>query len=41
MVESVQFVIRIPGVSEAEEPEIAVEEEIEKSLGEKFLDLFR
>lgn len=40
-VESVQFVIRIPGISEAEEPEIAVEEEIEKSLGEKFIDLFR
>ena len=40
-VESVQFVIRIPGVSEAEEPEIVVEEETEKSLGEKFLDLFR
>ena len=40
-VESVQFVILIPGISEAEEPEIAVEEEIEKSLGEKFLDLFR
>ena len=41
MVESVQFVIRIPGVSEAEDPEIVAEEEIEKSLGEKFLDLFR
>ncbi|MGN0803674.1 MAG: hypothetical protein ACI4MF_13865 [Candidatus Faecivicinus sp.] len=40
-VESVQFVIRVPGVSEAEEPEIVVEEEPEKSLGEKFLDLFR
>lgn len=40
-VESVQFVIRIPGVSEAEEPEEIVEEEPEKSLGEKFLDLFR
>ena len=36
-----QFVIRIPGVSEAEEPEIVVEEEPEKSPGEKFLDLFR
>ena len=36
-----QFVIRIPGVSEAEDPEIVAEEEIEKSLGEKFLDLFR
>ena len=36
-----QFVIRIPGISEAEEPEIAVEKESEKSLGEKFLDLFR
>ena len=40
-VESVQFVIRIPGVSEAEAPEVVVEEETEKSLGEKFLDLFR
>ena len=40
-VESVQFVIRVPGVSEAEAPEVVVEEEAEKSLGEKFLDLFR
>ena len=40
-VESVQFVIRIPGIIEAEEPEIIVEEEPEKGPGEKFLDLFR
>ena len=33
--------IRIPGIIEAEEPEIIVEEEPEKGPGEKFLDLFR
>lgn len=39
-VELVQFVIRIPGVEAAEAPEPAAEEEPEKNLLEKFIDLF-
>lgn len=36
----VQFVLRIPGVSEAEAPEEIVEEEAEESFWEKLRDLF-
>lgn len=39
-VELVQFVIRIPGVEAAETPAPAAEEEPEKNLFEKFIDLF-
>lgn len=39
-VELVQFVLRIPGVAEMEEPEPVVEEEPEKSFLEKLIDLF-
>lgn len=40
-VELVQFVIRVPGVEEAEEPEPVAEEEPEKNFLEKFIDLFQ
>ena len=40
-VELVQFVIRVPGVEEAEEPEPVVEEESKKNFLEKFIDLFQ
>lgn len=39
-VDAVQFVIRVPGVKEAEVPEEPVEEEAEKNFLEKFMDLF-
>ena len=39
-VELVQFVLRIPGVAEMEEPEPVAEEEPEKSFLEKLIDLF-
>lgn len=40
-VELVQFVIRIPGIEEAEEPEPVVEEEPERNFLEKLIDLFQ
>lgn len=40
-VELVQFVLRIPGIEEPEEPEPEVQEQPEKNFFEKFLDLFR
>lgn len=39
-VELVQFVIRIPGVEKAQEPEAPAEKEPEKNLFEKFINLF-